>query len=139
VTFSPIWVKTNGRRSSLFKEIQGNKMLTLLKLCGLIATSYLPFVLTPGIAKPPQTLNPEFGVWFRGLKAPNGTGCCSEADCRQVESRLTQGGYEVMIRSRWIPVPWERVLRRTDNPTGRAIVCYTPDDLILCFVRPPDA
>jgi hypothetical protein len=98
------------------------------------------FAAGPSLAAPPQNADPALAPWFQSLKAPNGTGCCSVADCRRAESRLSTAGYEVMIGDRWHAVPWERVLRRTDNPTGQAIVCYVPDtELILCFVRPPEA
>jgi hypothetical protein len=54
---------------------------------------------------------------------------------------MTPIGYEVMIDGQWIPVPSERVLQRTDNPTGEAVVCHAPTEVgtvIFCFVRPPD-
>lgn len=108
-------------------------------LCGSMIIAGKLFAATPSFAAPPQNADPSLGPWFHSLKAPNGTGCCSVADCRRADSRLTPAGYEVMIGDRWRAVPWERVLRRTDNPTGQAIVCYVPDtQLILCFVRPPD-
>ena len=53
--------------------------------------------------------------------------------------RLTATGYEALIDETWVTVPWDRVLRRTYNPTGQAIVCCAPQTkTILCFVRPPD-
>lgn len=83
--------------------------------------------------------DPALATWFRSLKAPNGTACCSAADCRRANFRLTLSGYQAKIGDKWVPVPWERVLRRTDNPTGEAVVCYVPQtELIMCFVRPPD-
>jgi hypothetical protein len=27
------------------------------------------------------------------------------------------------------------VLQRTDNPVGRAVVCWTPERGVMCFVR----
>jgi hypothetical protein len=90
-------------------------------------------------AAPPQNADPGLATWFRGLKAPNGTACCTVADCRRAMHRMTTKGYEVMIDGKWVAVPWERVLRRTDNPTGEAVVCRVPGTaLILCFVRPPE-
>jgi hypothetical protein len=90
-------------------------------------------------AGPPHDADPALATWFRSLKAPNGTACCTVADCRRALQRLTKNGYEVLIAGQWVAVPWERVLRRTDNPTGQAVVCRQPGTtLILCFVRPPE-
>ena len=103
----------------------------------LIATYLSSIVIAE--AAPPNDVNPALATWFRSLRAPNGTACCSVADCRQATHRVTKSGYEVLVGGKWIEVPWERVLRRTDNPTGDAIVCRQPGTaLILCFVRPPD-
>jgi hypothetical protein len=92
------------------------------------------------LAAPPNNADPALAAWFRSLKAPNGSGCCDVADCRRASSRMTPTGYEVMIDGQWIRVPWERVLRRTHNPTGEAVVCYSQMavEIIFCFVRPPD-
>jgi hypothetical protein len=32
-------------------------------------------------------------------------------------------------------VPANNILQRVDNPTGRAVVCWTPSLGIMCFVR----
>jgi hypothetical protein len=42
------------------------------------------------------------------------------------------------VAGEWKVVPPEVVLRRTDNPTGSAIVCYTPYRGIMCFIRGPE-
>lgn len=103
-----------------------------------LVTTYLSSIVVAEAAAP-NNANPALATWFRSLKAPNGTACCSVADCRQATHRMTKTGYEVMIDGKWVEVPWERVLRRNDNPTGEAIVCRQPGTtLILCFVRPPD-
>jgi hypothetical protein len=53
-----------------------------------------------------------------------------------VHSLDTLPTYEAIID---VAVPWDRVLSRTENPTGQAIVCCAPrTKIILCFVRPPD-
>jgi hypothetical protein len=103
-----------------------------------ILLAYMSSV-TPSLAGPPKDADPALATWFRSLKAPNGTACCSSADCRPTDIRLSGDGYDAMIDGAWVPVPWERVLRRTDNPTSEAVVCRVPGtSLILCFVRPPD-
>ena len=96
--------------------------------------------LTRTSAAPPENANPSLEPWFKSLAAPDGTSCCSMADCRQTMARLTATGYEAKVDEAWVTVPWDRVLARPDNPTGRAIVCYAPrTKIVLCFVRPPDS
>ena len=64
-----------------------------------------------------------------------------------MESQQGQDGYEVLIDGRWkmsvpfwLRVPSNRIIDRIDNPTtNRAVVCFTPEAGILCFVRPPDS
>jgi hypothetical protein len=83
------------------------------------------------LAAPPNNAGPALATWFRSLKAPNGTPCCDVADCRRASSRMTPTGYEVMIDGQWTPVPWQRVLWRTDNPTGEAYGSWD-DHFLLC-------
>ncbi|WP_249164331.1 hypothetical protein [Bradyrhizobium jicamae] len=98
-------------------------------------------------AAPPDNPNPALVPWFESLKQP-GTGapCCSIADCRTVEFRQDRDGYEVLIDGRWkmsspfwLRVPSNRIIDKTENPTNRAVVCFTPEAGILCFVRPPES
>jgi hypothetical protein len=63
-----------------------------------------------------------------------------------VEFRQDRDGYEVLIDGRWkmsIPfwlrVPPNRIIDRTDNPTNRGVVCFTPEAGILCLVRPAES
>lgn len=96
--------------------------------------------LAGAFAAPPENGDPSLAPWFKGLLAPDGTGCCAIADCRRTMSRLTADGYEASVDNTWIIVPWDRVLPETRNPTGQAVVCTAPGTkIILCFVRPPDA
>ena len=99
------------------------------------------------IANPPADADMSLAPWFQGLHQP-GTGmlCCSIADCRVAEVRHDAEGYQVKVDGRWglsaafwLRVPPERILDRTDNPTGQAVLCFTPSAGILCFVRPPDS
>ena len=99
------------------------------------------------VAAPPDSPDPALTPWFESLKQP-GTGapCCSIADCRTVEFRQDRDGYEVLIDGRWrmsnpfwLRVPPNRIIDRTDNPTNRAVVCFTPEAGILCFVRPAES
>jgi hypothetical protein len=87
-------------------------------------------------ARPPDNADPTLAPWFQSLRQPdNGASCCSMADCRAVDYRTRADSYEVFINDRWVVVPPEKILQRVDNPVGRAVVCWTPQLGILCFVR----
>jgi hypothetical protein len=102
----------------------------LAALFGLAANS--------AAARPPP--NPDQGLspWFEDLRQP-GTGhsCCSIADCRPVDYRIIEDHYEAFVDDQWVAVPSDKVLRRLDNPTGRAVVCWTPYLGVMCFVEGP--
>jgi len=67
------------------------------------------------LAKPPPSASAN-SLWFDNLEDPETTlSCCDEADCR----------------------PGGEMLRRTDNPTGRAVLCWSPAFGIMCFVPGP--
>ena len=90
-----------------------------------------PIVLTclAGHARagPPPDADPALAPWFNGLRQPwTNALCCSVADCRTVDSRLNNGRYEALIEGEWHPVPDDHILNRGDNPTGRAVACWTP-------------
>jgi hypothetical protein len=87
-------------------------------------------------AAPPQNADPTLAPWFRSLLQPGTTvSCCSLADCRPAEYRIKADHYEALIGGNWLAVPPDKILQRTDNPTGHAIVCWTPQRGIMCFVR----
>src|SRR5258708_31145040 len=93
------------------------------------------------LAAPPDNRDPALGPWFESLKQPgSGAPCCSIADCRTTEFRQDRDGYEVLIDERWrlsapfwLPVPKSRIIDKSYNPTGAAVVCFTPESGILCF------
>ena len=99
------------------------------------------------VAAPPEGSDPALVPWFESLRQPGtGAGCCSIADRRTAEFRQDRDGYEVLIDGRWklsvpfwLRVPPNRIIDRTDNPTNRAVVCFTPEAGILCFVRPAES
>ena len=96
----------------------------------------LAVLVAPVEAAPPPNADPALAPWFRSLMQPGtGISCCSLSDCRVADSRTQGDHYEAFIGDRWIAVPPERILQRTDNPTGRAVVCWTPQRGIMCFVR----
>jgi hypothetical protein len=98
-------------------------------------------------AAPPPGANGRFADWFESLRDPNGRGCCDLSDCRMVQVRYGRGGYEALITPdthdvaapRWIDIPPDKIITpETGNPTGRAVVCWLPNNGVLCFVRPPE-
>lgn len=94
----------------------------------------------PAPAEPPPNADPALAPWFRSLMQPGtGISCCSISDCRVTDSRITGDHYEALIGEKWFAVPPEKILQRTDNPIGRAVVCWTPQRGIMCFVRPTES
>ena len=105
----------------------------------LAVPAILAMMATPAMAAPPEGADMSLAPWFRSLRQPGtGASCCSIADCRPADFRIQGGGYEVHLYGEWKPVPPEVILRRSDNPTGRAVVCYTPYRGIMCFIRGPE-
>src|SRR4051812_12258342 len=93
-----------------------------------LLASLVALCLTAGplSAKPPGGAATD-SLWFESLEDPETTlSCCDEADCRPVDDRIARDHYEVLIRGAWIVVPVGKILRRTDNPTGRAVLCWSP-------------
>jgi hypothetical protein len=94
---------------------------------------------TPLRAAPPPDADPTMAPWFNSLRQPgSGISCCSIADCRPVDYRTVGDHYEAFIDGEWRAVPPEKVITRADNPTGRAVVCWTKLSGIMCFVRGPE-
>jgi len=126
------WSITMGNNAASLVDLIRNTVLTTI----ICMTS-----LGSAIAAPPENADSSLAPWFNDLKASDGTQCCSMADCRSSQSRSAAGGgYETIINGEWVAVPWDRVVSRSDNPTGHAIVCFAPHiNFILCFVPPPDS
>ena len=109
----------------------------MARQAGLLAMACLA---RPVLAAPPPDADPALAPWFNSLRQPwTNALCCSMADCRPVNSRLSDGHYEALIEGEWRRVPDHLILNRSDNPTGRAIACWTPQVGILCFVRAPES
>ena len=85
--------------------------------------------------------------WHRGfystLERPDGKGsCCNLMDCRPTSVRSSNGRYEIKKDGRWIPVPMEKIIKKT-APDGGAHICapdsnsnhYTADE-VFCVVMP---
>jgi hypothetical protein len=99
------------------------------------------FCLFAGIAaaNPPEGADGSMAPWFQSLQQPGtGMSCCSVADCRPTDFRSSGNHYEAMVNGEWHEVLADKVIHRAENPTGRAIVCWTPVHGILCFVPGPE-
>ena len=112
----------------------------MTRAIGFSAMVFLVGLLRTGTAAPPPDADPRFAPWFNSLRQPfTNALCCSEADCRRVDARLNDGHYEALIEGGWRRVPDHLILDRGDNPTGRAVACWTPQVGILCFVPAPES
>jgi hypothetical protein len=106
-----------------------------------MATIRLLFVITlffvpAAQAAPPDNADPALSPWFQSLAVPGtGISCCSIADCGPTDYRTVGDHYEALIEGNWTYIPPRKVLDRTDNPVGRAVVCWTKEHGIMCFVR----
>lgn len=75
--------------------------------------------------------------------------CCSIADCREVMYRAVGDHWEAWVDSKtfpddgtyghghapnaWVAVPDNAILKRHDNPTGEAVLCWYAGQ-VRCFV-----
>ena len=109
-------------------------------LVTLMAAHAMLLLVHPARPAPPDNADPALAPWFNSLRSPwTNALCCSIADCRPTDSRINGDHYEAFVGGQWRSVPPDAVLRRTDNPTGRAVVCWTPSAGIMCFVRGPES
>ena len=100
----------------------------------------VPLLVQTASAAPPKDADPALAPWFNDLRQPlTNMLCCSMADCRPTESRTQGNHYEAFVGGEWRVVPDDKVLERNDNPTGHAVVCWTPGTGILCFIRAPES
>ncbi len=115
------------------------------------ALALLATFIAAARAAPPENADPALAPWFQSLEVPgtNHSSCCSQSDCRPVDYRVVNDYYEALLtpeqfaragilQSQWIRVPFDRILQRVDNPTGKAILCWRPGTGVLCFVRPDE-
>lgn|SRR5262245_8860212 len=106
---------------------------------GALFLGLIVLIAGAAAARPPPNADMSLAPWFQSLRQPGtGASCCSIADCRRTETRINGGHYEAMIDGEWRIVPQHAILERADNPTGQAVVCYTPTQGIMCFIRGPE-
>ena len=118
--------------------VMGSVLTTVLLLLSSGSTAHQP--------------GDEFADWFHSLKVPGierplnpaDASCCSpERDCQTTDYEVdAAGGYWIKADGERIQVPPDKILQRTDNPTGRAVACLrhvNGHPIVLCFVRPPES
>jgi hypothetical protein len=108
------------------------------RIASILVLIIVLLVVAVGRAAPPDGADPNsaVGQWFQSLKQPGtGASCCSIADCRPVEYRLSPDGYEAFLDAKWVRIPDHTILHGKTNPIDRAVLCRAPiSGLILCFV-----
>jgi hypothetical protein len=94
-------------------------------------------IATPAMAAPPPDADPALAPWFRELRSPaSGIPCCDESDSRRTVAQMVPYGWKAKTTNGWIFIP-RRIILRVPNPTGEAILCWTPNRGPICFVPPP--
>lgn len=81
--------------------------------------------------------------FYSGLQRPDGKGsCCNLFDCRSTSVRSVDDHYEVMKDGRWVPVPMDKIIKKS-APDGGAHICAPqsdsksfPADEIFCVILP---
>ena len=111
-------------------------------------SAMLLFLGSGAAAHPPWE---EFAEWFGSLIEPGTDGvkdgptaCCSPArDCQMTDYETDANGrYWITTEGEHIQVPPDKILQRTDNPTGRAVAClrhYDGHPVVRCFIRGPES
>jgi hypothetical protein len=110
----------------------------------IVFTIIFIILMFSAFARPPEGADPSLAPFFHGLMQPGGSvSCCSEADCRAVVYKITSRGYQAYITpeefataqtSKWVEIPGDKILSPRPNPTGAAILCWTPALGVLCFL-----
>jgi hypothetical protein len=79
----------------------------------------------------------------RETTEPQDASCCSpERDCQTTNYETDGARYWIKAEGERIEVPSDKILQRTDNPTGRAVAClrhFNGHPVVHCFVRAPES
>ena len=83
----------------------------------------LGLMVGSAMACPPPSADMSLAPRLQSLRRPGtGISCCTIADCRQTDFRITGSHKEALVEGEWRAVPSNAILERVDNPTGRAVV-----------------
>jgi len=88
--------------------------------------------------------------WYQSLKVPGSPmSCCSpNRDCnpiddyRPVPKEQASSGFQAYVEGEWVNVGEEALLKRADNPTGKAVACVWYMDghpRVRCLILPSQA
>jgi hypothetical protein len=101
----------------------------LSRTAAAMAAFLFTFPVLAGDAGLPPDVPDSVRQWFRSQRSPGGGYCCDIADGHRTTWRAGKdGGYEVPIAGKWVPVPPEAVIRNAGNPVGEAVVWYVIRD-----------
>ena len=80
--------------------------------------------------------------WYNGLRAPDGSLCCNERDCHELDwsqvRRAPDGELELLIEGHWLAVPFQAVLS-IKSPDGHVHACWPAGgERIRCVILPPE-
>jgi hypothetical protein len=122
-------------------------LIPILAAMALVAVLVLAGV---AYAAPPAGADLSMRPWYESLIDPKtGGSCCGEGDCRHYPTStytdpLGKTHYQVKFRDVWMAVPDDRILERTDNPTGDIVTCIYPDafqekpsPFVMCLIKAP--
>jgi hypothetical protein len=143
------------RSSSTFNDLGsmprvcGRGVLSSRCVMGSALTSVVLLLSSGSTAHQPGD---EFAGWFQSLKVPGierplnpaDASCCSpERDCQTTDYGADAAGrYWIKAEGERIQVPPDKILQRTDNPTGHAVAClrhFNGHPIVRCFIRPPES
>ena len=114
-------------------------MILVRAVFGLSAllVAMLGWRIAHGAPPPGADMNSVLSGWVRTLKTPDGTLCCSDADCRPTAIRLDDDGkrwawigreqYGSAAPDDWREIPervWDGTQAAGAPPDGRAWVCF---------------
>ncbi len=116
----------------------------------ILAVALVAVVSMCAHAAPPAGADLSMRSWYESLIDPKtGGSCCGEGDCRHYPTATyTDAGgkthYQVLFKDVWMAVPDDRILERTDNPTGDIVTCIYPDEFqekpspfVMCLIKAP--
>ena len=102
--------------------------------------NWRPLIVLTAAALPSQVTAHD---WYNGLRAPDGSLCCGQTDCHQLDwaqvRRAPDGGLELLIADHWLPVPFETILS-IKSPDGHVHACWPASgERIRCVIVPPES
>ena len=108
-------------------------------LIAIISVLIAILIMQPVLSAPIPGSDPNTPTarWYRSLRNPStGIMCCDVSDCRPTEARFVDGSWRAYTpQGIEVQIPPESVLTDQTHPTGSAVLCWQPGQ-VLCFVPP---